>query len=354
MKSPFEVNYRTGLFWITFGVLALLTFLVLRPFFPAILWATVLSILIWPLHVKFTRKLGPNGGATASVVATMLFVILPLGIASLLVATQLKPKEPAPGQPTKQITIESVLADLDEQFVVPNAKKLNSEFSLSDYWSGHKSEIEAGLADPVGKAIVALGTGALTVVIALLTQFFMLRDGPGLRPQFDRLIPLARDKIDVLLNRLYNTVRGVFIGVILVALVQGALATGLYFWAGTPSPLIFGVVTTVLCIIPLLGAPVIYIPLGLTFIMSRNYGSAAIVLIGGFLVVSQIDNVIKPFLIGNKIGISPMGVFFSILGGIIVFGPVGLMVGPMLLATILFFLDLIAEMRSPQAEPVEA
>lgn len=338
------------MFWFVAAVLGILSFRVLQPFFPAILWAIVLAILVWPLHVRFRSKLGPNWAATASVLATMFFVILPLGISALLVATQLKPPASSANRPSKQVTIDSVIADLDAQVVIPNAKKLNSEFTLTEYWAGHKDEIEASLRDPVGKAIVGLAAGALTVVIALLTMFFLLRDGQSCRRPFDDLIPLPREKIDELLTRLYSTVRGVFIGVILVALVQGGLATLLYVWAGAPAPLIFGIVTTVLCVIPLLGAPVIYIPLGLTFLLNQNYTSAAIVLLGGFLVVSQIDNVIKPFLIGNKVGLHPMGVFFSILGGILVFGPVGLMVGPMLLAVIITFLDFIRAMRQTPTE----
>lgn len=351
MQSPsVEQNYRSGLFWATFAGLGFLGYLMLRPFVTAILWAIVLSVLIWPIHTRFRKKMGENLAATCSVLSTIFIVIIPLGLCVLLIATQFKPMGDDPAKVGNQhVTIESVVKDLDKNLILPNVKKLNSTFSLEQYWKEHQGELQSSLKDPVGKAALGLANGALTLVISLLTMFFVLRDGHQLRDPLNRLLPIAPERITVILERQYNTVRGVFMGVVLVALVQGGLATTFYLIAGAPSAIILGLVTTVLCVIPLLGAPVIYIPVGLSMLLQNNFSGAAWVLIGGFGIVSQIDNVLKPFLIGSRVNLHSMGVFFSILGGILVFGPVGLMVGPMVLSIMNAFIELILEMR---AEPL--
>ncbi|OWU65688.1 MAG: hypothetical protein CBB60_003380, partial [Armatimonadetes bacterium Cent15-Ar3] len=113
-----------------------------------------------------------------------------------------------------------------------------------------------------------------------------------------------------------------------------------------------GVISVLLCVVPLLGAPVIYVPVGLLFLAQGETTKAAIVLAVGFIIVSQIDNVLKPLFIGSKVALHPLAIFVSVLGGIAVFGPIGLMVGPMVLSILLGLYDHIAEVR-PQQE-VEA
>jgi predicted PurR-regulated permease PerM len=90
-----------------------------------------------------------------------------------------------------------------------------------------------------------------------------------------------------------------------------------------------------------LGAPIIYIPVGLLFLVQGDYVKAAVVMGVGFLIVSQIDNVLKPYFIGNQVSLHPLAIFFFVLGGIALFGPIGLMVGPMILTIFLALVDYV-------------
>jgi predicted PurR-regulated permease PerM len=138
----------------------------------------------------------------------------------------------------------------------------------------------------------------------------------------------------------------------LVAIIQGTIMGITYALAGAPNALLLGVLSVILCIIPLLGAPVLYIPSGLIMLANGNTAGAFAVLGVGFLVVSQIDNLLKPFFIGGRANLHPMATFFSILGGVLLFGAVGVMAGPMLLTILIALQHIVRErVRLESGEP---
>ncbi|MCE9557923.1 MAG: AI-2E family transporter [Armatimonadetes bacterium] len=354
-REPFDKSYRHLVFWAITVIVFVTLARMLEPFSDAILWAIVLSILMWPIQMRFRKRFSENISSLFTVFSTILIVIIPIGLAALMVASQIKGMQEvidSSGQPHQKWTIEQTIADIDKA-VHPTLEKLGSDVTLTESWALHKDEWKAKLGTAAPKVLTALATSILTVIFALLTMFFMIRDADKLREPILELIPLQHDQTSAILQRLYQTVRGVFVGVVMVSLVQGALATTFYAIAGVPSPLVFGLVTTIFCVIPMLGAPVIYAPLGAMLLVQGNVPAALWVLIGGFGVVSQIDNFLRPFLIGAKVNMHPMGVFFSILGGILVFGPVGLMIGPVILAIGIALVEIIRERRRDDIQMIE-
>jgi predicted PurR-regulated permease PerM len=354
VQERFEERYRPLAFWvIVTAVLATMVFM-LRPFFDAILLATVLSILMWPIYQRFLKRFEKkveatqeNLAATMTVLSTIVIVLVPIALAGILIAGQIKsmaPQDGDPSAPKASWTVEKIIDDLDKN-LQPTLDRVGFKTNIKEWWATNEAIVEEKLKDPVGKFFVSLVRGALTVVIGLLTMFFMLRDAHRIRGPALALIPIPEDQALVILNRLYTTVRGVFIGVVLVSILQSFIATILYFICGVPSPLVFGVATLLLCVIPLLGAPVVYMPLALLLFFQKQYWQAGVLLGGGFVIVSQVDNLVRPFVIGNRINMHPMSVFFSILGGVLMFGPVGLMAGPMLFALMTALLEIIRQSR---------
>jgi predicted PurR-regulated permease PerM len=116
------------------------------------------------------------------------------------------------------------------------------------------------------------------------------------------------------------------------------------------------VATTVLCAVPLLGAPIIYVPLSLLLIAQGKYWQGITLAAVGFLLVSQSDNILRPFIIGARVDLHPMAIFFSLLGGIFAMGPVGIMVGPIVLTMLLALQEIIRERLKERvpAEPAPA
>jgi predicted PurR-regulated permease PerM len=347
--TGFSERYRN----VAFLLIALLTLglatATVLPFLPAILWAAVLSILTYPvfrrLNVRLEKVKALQGGhsRTAASLLTTLFTLFLVCIPFALVVGGSFLQAGSATQGLTQGGIEGAVQRA-ETSLLPLMEKLGvKDFSISKYVQEHSQEIVQNLRAPATKFAGQVLVTVLTLVIALLTQFFMLRDGDRLREPAQELLPISPEHSQDLLERVAETVRAVFIGTVLVAIIQGALIGVAYALAGVPNALLLGVVSAILCVVPLLGAPVIYIPVGLALLISGNLQGALIVLGMGFIVVSQIDNVLKPFFIGGRVNLHPMAIFFSILGGVLLVGPIGVMAGPMLLTVLLALHDVVRE-----------
>jgi predicted PurR-regulated permease PerM len=364
--SLFAAKYR-NLAFIAVAALALYAaFWMLLPFVPAILWAAVLAVLMTPIHRRVRKKfegVSPNIPATITTILTLLIVGVPLTLIGVALASQVQSfasdlRNAAPaGQ--SGLSLDSLVAELNAA-LQPILKPIAPNFDLTQWFQEHKENILQNVSAPAGKLVVAVGYALFTLVIAFLTMFFVVRDAEKLREPALDLIPLPRESGEKILSRLSDTIRAVFVGIVLVAIIQGTIAGITYYAVGIPHALLWGVATIVLCTIPLLGAPILYIPMGLILMSQGKYTEAAVLLGVGFLIVSQIDNLLRPFIIGARIELHPMAVFFSLLGGIFLMGPVGIMGGPMVLIVLLSLMDVVRErMRlaresqgeSPAAEP---
>ncbi|MBX7134926.1 MAG: AI-2E family transporter [Fimbriimonadaceae bacterium] len=348
LERDFDSKYRN----LAFGAVAVLTVvgaaMLVAPFFPAIMWAVVFTVLMAPLYQRLRKRWNDSLSAGVTVGATIAMIVLPLALIGLMVGVQVAGalSEIQSSAPVGQSGLESgsLLKRVDE-FADPIIQRFGSSFKVSDWFRDNGNNLGKQLSGPIGKIAYSIGFGAFTLIVSLLTMFFMLRDGPRLlEPSLD-LIPLPREKATALLQRMADTIRAVFVGVVLVALIQGTIAGVTYAFAGAPSPLLLALATTVLCVIPLLGAPVIYVPVGLSLLAQGKPIAGAAVLIVGFGIISQIDNFLRPFFIGARVPLHPMAIFFSLLGGVLALGPIGIMAGPVLLTLLLGLQEVVRERR---------
>jgi predicted PurR-regulated permease PerM len=366
MSSPAD-RYRGIAFGtMTFLVLGLAVFLMM-PFLPALLWATVLSILTYPLFRRMANRFSTSRamrearGETVSALITVVFTLFIICIPFLLIGiglfVQLGGVTAAiavdPQHPPGQTTLEAILMQVDATLRPITARLGAGQFSIAEYVAAHREELGQAMRAPAGRIAGQTLFTVLTMVFALITQFFILRDGHRLREPALQLIPLPREQSQLVLDRVWDTVWAVFVGTVLVAIVQGAIIGAAYAFAGVPNALLLGVISMVLCIIPLLGAPVLYVPIGLFLLIEGDLIGAGIVLVVGFGIVSQIDNILKPIFIGGRINLHPLAIFFSILGGVLLIGPIGVMAGPMILTVLLAVQDIIRErLAMAEAESV--
>ncbi|MEJ5170701.1 MAG: AI-2E family transporter [Fimbriimonadales bacterium] len=325
--------------------------LILRPFVPALVWALVLAILTQPIYDRFRRRLGDSLGAGVAVLAAVLFVGLPLTLVGTFLYLQILDALHAIGnQSTATRNSFQVVLDGITKAIAPILRAIGQEeFSLTDWVAANRQMLMEAVRQPLGQAAVGVGKAVFTAVVALLTMFFLLRDGGRMREPAIELSPLRRDQTEALFVRIGQTVRAVFVGIILVAIAQGLVAGVGYFIAGVPNPVVWTLVTILLCAIPLLGSPLVYVPLGVTLITQGRPLAGVLLMAYGFLIVSNIDNVLRPFVIGAQTNLHPMAVFFSLLGGVFLLGPVGLMAGPMVLTVALCLADALREARREEA-----
>ncbi|MFA6169284.1 MAG: AI-2E family transporter [Candidatus Margulisiibacteriota bacterium] len=311
-------------------IILLFSFLIVRPFFVAIMSAAVLAFIFYPLYGKLAELLKnvPLGEKLASLL-TCLVILLVVLIPSIFVAVLLT-SEVKSGYHFLQTVLQAPQFQLDN--LPPVIKQLEQFLP----------QLKAGAADLVGQLIGMLQdvlkvipNVLLQVFITIFSIYYFLVHGHDLYKFFADLFPLSEKRYKQIVSRFDNLSRGVIIGQVFVGCIQGVLAWLGFFILGVPSPILWGSLTAIISMIPLFGAALIWVPvdiyLFLVGTMTGNYIPAISLLVYGVFVISLIDNLLKPKIVGDNANIHPLIVLFGILGGIQLFGIAGIILGPMIL-----------------------
>jgi predicted PurR-regulated permease PerM len=343
-------RYRKVGFIIACVLMAVVAFVLIVPFWQAIAWGVALSIIAHPLFKWLNRFMNETVAALLTTLATLLFLVLPLVVLGIALYGEVG---------HLQAELELQAADSGDAFSVTRlVEQANAQIQPYLQSIGVKDvdlrEIVAripnallGSAPQIATAVVK---GVITFVFAMLLLFFILRDGKKLyTPSLD-LLPLPREKSGEIYDTVYDTVHATFIGIVLVAILQGTLL-GITFWAmGLPAPLLWGAVAILLCMIPFAGAPIIWLPTSLILASQGHWLQAVILAAVGVGVIGLIDNVFKPVIIGMRVKLHPMAVALAIFGGIATMGPVGILVGPVVLSVLLGAVHVIREMTASNVD----
>ena len=311
-----------------------LTFWVLSPFLASLAWAGILAYVTWPLHQWLCRRL-PGRDSLAALLMTvgvattlllpMVWVLFTL-VEDMTAASAALKQLAAHGLPPLP---PGVAAWPGGEWVVAQYDRVQGDPA----WM--RAQIAAlGLTDAVNIKLVVGGVGrnAAKFGLAVFALFFLYRHGASVLMQFRGVATrwlgeAARGYI----HAVGVTVRAVVFGIVLTALAQGVLA-GLGYWvAGIAAPALWGVVTALVSMIPFVG-PVVWIGLSLGLLASGETQAAVGLFLWGALVVSWVDNLIRPLVISGPTRIPFLLVFLGVLGGINAFGLIGLFLGPVLLA----------------------
>jgi predicted PurR-regulated permease PerM len=174
----------------------------------------------------------------------------------------------------------------------------------------------------------------------IFSLFFFFRDGDSMLERVKSLIPMTDEQKNEIFCKFNDTLKAVIIGVMVTAAIQGILQ-GLFFWAiGISYSVLGGVLTFIFALIPIAGAVIVWLPVGLYLIFTGSLYSGIGVLLFGGLVVSSVDNFLKPIIIGGKVKLSTLFLVLTIFGSLSVFGFTGIILGPILLAIFMSFLEI--------------
>jgi len=180
-------------------------------------------------------------------------------------------------------------------------------------------------------------------VIAFFTLFFFFREGGEAKERVAVVLPLSRVQVERLFTGISNSIVANVYGVLAVGASQGILA-GLGFWVlGLPSPVLWGMVTALFSLVPIIGSAAVWGPAAIVLAVGGHWVKALILLGWGAGVVSQADNVVRPYVISERANLNTLAVFFALLGGVKAFGLIGLFVGPVALSFTLVVLEMLRE-----------
>jgi predicted PurR-regulated permease PerM len=315
---------------------------ILSPFLQPLFWAMILSFAFYPVHVQILRAV--RGNRTAAAAFTTLVIFLALVPLVAFLAWSLA---------TESVNLyHGVLAFIQENRHLELLAKIRSlafvnrlesvaarlgpvhehtrgwfmgSLKTFGVWAGHQ-------AGHLSREVLL---APFNLFLTFFLVFFFLRDATKINAFFYEAIPLEeKDKRDVI-EKITGSFEAVIRGQLLTALVQAVLAGVIFFALGLPLPVLFAALTFVSALIPLLGAPIIWFPFVVYLAFQQAYTKAAVLFFLGAFGISLVDNFLKPILIGEKTKLPYLLLFLGILGGLKVYGLLGVFLAPVVLT--LFF-----------------
>ncbi|MFQ5607736.1 MAG: AI-2E family transporter [Candidatus Zixiibacteriota bacterium] len=357
---------RDHLINVMFLVLAIgaayMFYLLMAPFFTPIAYASILVIVFYPLYQRLLRFLrNPSLTSVAMCLVVTIVIVAPMVYLLATLAGEAKAA-------LDYLTILYQSGELGEWEIekLPGVAMIKEQLSrftdpenlkLESIVVSGVSFVAGLLKDQLTTIIANTGRTVFTFGMMLFSMFFLFRDGHLFVRKISALIPLGSELVKQTIDDLKNVVEATIFGGVVVALLQGSVGGILFALVGLPSPVFWGAMMAFLSFLPLVGAFLVFVPASLILIFSGHLVKGIIVLAGGIVVISQIDNVVRPWLIAGRTSMHTLLLFFSILGGIALFGLLGIVLGPVvaaLMLTLLKILEACLQGESKQSTPSPA
>ncbi|HUX24046.1 MAG TPA: AI-2E family transporter [Burkholderiales bacterium] len=354
MLSEHDVSLvpRRVILALLLGALFIMGYLVLGWFIAPAVWAAILAYVTWPAYERLRRLMRGYAMGSALVMTLLLTTAFVLPLLWLIFLLQR----------------EFVLAYQAASAYMAEGPHRLPEFFLNLPWIGERLQdsLDQFSADPtalraqlaiwvqqwqgqLGDLVGGVGRNAVRLGFALLTVVFVYRDGDSLLDQVRRVLRrFLGARVDGYIVAIGNTTKAVLYGLVLTALAQGLLS-GLGYWAaGVRAPVLFGAFTALVALMPF-GTPFVWGALGLWLLFTGNTLAGVGLLLWGGLVVSSVDNLIRPLVISSATQIPFLLVMFGVIGGLAAFGLIGMFVGPVVVAVLLALWREWLEERAPAA-----
>jgi predicted PurR-regulated permease PerM len=337
---------------VTCVVLGVALFKIVQPFAGPLLWAIFIAFLLYPLHLRLAVRLRgkPQWSAALLTLLTFIVIIGPLTALSAAFAAQIGDLAQIVQERVGDQTMGNVLNLTNVPWVQRGLDWLNETFDVDLVQI--RTWITQGSREAL-QSLASLGTRAFigavgTVIGFVLMQFmlfFFIRDGAEMLSTLRELIPMAESHKAKLFDHLAAVTRAMVYGTVLTALIQGALTGIAFLIVSLPSPVVFGVIAALLALLPFGGTAFVWGPAAIMLAVQGRWGSAIFMLIWGAVLVSLVDNIVRPMLVSGRANVGTLTIFIGVLGGLAAFGPIGLFLGPVVLALIIALIRFMLEIR---------
>ena len=308
------------------GVISIAFVWVIFDYLLPLFWAVVFAIIFRPLYLYVCRNIKNRGAASLlTLILILVIFFVPLSIIGGLVYQEA----------VHLVQQFNTSGNISFHFI----DQLGHMFSFLDKFGISQSEIQqriieytSGASQWIGGQALAFGrwtlVTALEFFVMLYVLFFFLRDGDRIEKRLIEILPFGDRRERKLFTKFAEMTRAVVKGTLLVALIQGILGGFLFWIAGIESAVLWGVLMTILAVIPALGTFIVWLPAGIILLATGHIVPGIVVLAGGALVVSTVDNILRPILVGKETRTHDVFILLSTLGGISLFGITGLVIGP--------------------------
>jgi predicted PurR-regulated permease PerM len=329
----------TALFYGILVVLAYLVFLVFQPFLAALAWAAVLVVVSYPVYARLARKWGPTPAATASTLGVILILIVPT---LLVTGAFIHQAVEAVQEVQQQIQsghfswVNDLWLRIQERF--PDANPGDLTTVIHRY-----AETGAGyLASRLGAVLRNTAVLLFHLAVTILAMFYFFRDGDSIVARLREVLPFEKSHREKMIDETRDLIFASVTSSLAAAVAHGALGGLAFGLTGIRAPIFWGVMMGFFSLVPVVGSALIWVPAAISLMVDGHIGMGIVLIVFCSVIVGLVDNIIRPWMISGRAEMGGLVVFISVLGGISVFGMLGVVLGPIVVAAGASMLDLYA------------
>lgn len=336
-----EERYR-NFFLLTLLLIGIASIILVAPFITSVIGGAVLAFIFTPLYKWIQHKISSQGLAAF---ITVIIIAIIVTVPAVILVQNLTREAQETYIFLKQEIIGGKLIEghcLEESFICNTVNDVNNlmrEPETRQYLIGLLNTILQNFTQKISSTLVSIPRLIINALIVLFTTYYLLIDGKNLVHRLAMMIPLNPKHQHQIIAQFSEVTYALIYGSFIVALVQGTLGAFGFWLFGIKGFLWWGVLMTILALVPFLGTAIVWFPASL-FLMLNGYiqGETALVargiglLVFGILIISTADNVLKPFIIAGRAKVHPLLVLIGVFAGLYLFGFIGLIIGPFVLS----------------------
>jgi predicted PurR-regulated permease PerM len=342
----------------SFAVILYFCYRIMEPFLMPVFLALILSTLLTPLYERLARSLRNRPSLAALLVCfgLTLAIVLPVLLLSISLAREANEVYEHFQDPEMSGKLRSWL----DPNTSPVLKRIQSwlpeslrnvNFQISQRIGAQAQVIVAGMLAFTGKLAGGVVNFLMDYIIMAVVLFFLLRDSAYFAQSVRQISPLTDAEESLFVERFRVVTQATVIGNVATAAGQGLLSGLIFLVIGLPNPILWGALTALLSLVPVVGTALVWVPWTIYLFASGSTGWAIVFMILQIVLVGGIDNVLRPLLIEGRVKMHTLVVFFSILGGIGYFGILGIFIGPLVFAIAIAFVDFYGSREKPVSTP---
>lgn len=322
-----------------------LAFKVISPFLTSLGWAAVFALLLQPVHGRLARRLKPG---LASLVTTLLAAFMIVGPAVLLLSILVREAAAVSGYIQRSGVIAETPARVAEYWTMLRARvPLSLPEDPSVLLTDLAQRLGGFIAGQAGATLQNVASLVFSLVVMLFALFFFLRDGARIAESIRNLLPFGPDRRDRVIAQTRDLVIASVGAGLSIAVTQGFIGGVTFASLGFGAPFLWGVTMTFCSLLPVVGATIVWLPAAIWLLLSGDVTRGVILLAIGAGVIGMVDNFLRPLLLSGRTAASGLVVFLGLLGGVVAFGFIGLVLGPIVLVVAMTLLEAAGEPTQP-------
>jgi predicted PurR-regulated permease PerM len=348
MKDKPFAKFQNIVFFILLGIITVFFAYILKPFFFAVFWAVLIAVIFSPLYKLLNKKIKrPNLCASLTLIAVLICLILPVGLLiSLLISESSEILKAIDSNSSKLINSFTGLLNTLDKHPLFARYKLNQELL-----TGKSSQMLKVISEFIFQHLSAFTQNTILLIIQfavmLYSLFYFLRDGESLIATVSHYIPVGKRHVNTFINQFLTTAKASLKFTFVIGGIQGFLGGLIFYITGIERALLWGVLMVGFSIVPAVGCSLIWIPAGIIMLFLGHVWQGVTILVFGAVVISSVDNLLRPIILGRDIEMHSLLIFLSTLGGIATLGFSGFVLGPVIaslfLASWRLFLEIYQE-----------